>query len=607
MMCKAGDFSYISIPGKDRNPLSGVSASINNNIISYFNCSILLFCLLPVSAISAGAEIVLNEIYYDHPGPDSGREYVEIYNRADRRINLCGIRIEFADGRTGNCRLFFEFGPNHYIDPRGWVLAGGDSSNTFSPRCVLENGPDAVILKDRELVMDLVGYGDLQLSGLFESVPAPDVEAGLSLSRKPDGEDTDNNMMDFVPAIPSPGSKNFYLRDIGISVSSQRLLPCRGGLLDPCLTVINNGLEPFTGSFELIMEGEDYCKGIRLESLEPGGVFPVEADVAVASSMDSLEFTAFISGDTGENTGNDTVRLSILTSPGSILINEIMYRPRLDSCEWIELFNNSSRKVNIRDWRISDARERDVSITEQDTWISAGSYLILAQDPEKFAEGMESGICSAELNASSENKYKGGLSNGSGLNVMGVDGGWPVLNDYPGYSNKEAVTLLDSSGRVAEQVEYIDLLEGERGRSIERYSPLVCSSAPGGLWHRSASPGGSTPGAVNSVSGGITGFLSITPNPFFINRDRAVEISGKICSGAEGFLVRIFSLSGMEVARVYGEKRGAEHYSSLWNGYDSGGNRVGTGLYICVAEYLSMGGSVVRREKECIAVSSGTF
>lgn len=605
-MWKNGVLVSGPIPRKGLNTCSGIRAVINKRIINFSIPVILFLFLLAVSPGSAVAGLVINEIYYDHPGLDSGTEYVEIFNNTSRSINLYGIRIEFADGRTGNCRLFYEFGPGDYIEPDKRLLIGGDSSGTFSPLCVLENGPDAVVLRDSNMMLDLVGYGELQYPGLFESVPAPDVKAGLSLSRKPDGEDTDNNMHDFVPAIPSPGSVNFYRRDIGISVLSERHLPCRGGSLDLSLMIYNNGLEPFTGSLEIVLVKGDYCNHIQLESLEPEGSMPVQVDVALDPSLSSLELIPFIRGDTGDYAVNDTTVLSVLTSPGSIVINEIMYRPRTGSCEWIELFNGGKRRVNIRDWSISDANKREATITEQDTWIDPDSYLILAQYPEKLIESMESGIPAVKCDITSNNSYICDSAGGPVLRIMGVYGGWPVLNDYPGYSSREAVTLVDGRGRIAEQVKYIDLLEGERGRSIERYSPRVCSSAPGGLWHRSASPDGSTPGAVNSVSGSITGSLSVSPNPFFINRDNQVEISGRLC-GAEGFLVRIYSLAGMEVARVFGEKRGAEHYSSFWNGCDSIGNPVGTGLYICVAEYLSEGGSVVRREKKCIAVSSSTF
>ena len=601
-----GFFVSGPVTRKGPNTCSGIRAVINKLIITFSIPVIPFFFLLAVSPGSAGAGIVINEIYYDHPGLDSGTEYVEIFNNTSCSINLLGIRIEFADGRTGNCRLFYEFGPGDYIEPDGRLLIGGDSSGTFSPLCVLENGPDAVVLRDSDKMLDLVGYGELQFPGLFESVPAPDVEAGLSLSRKPDGEDTDNNMRDFVPAVPSPGQVNFYRRDIGISVLSERHLPCRGGSLDLSLMIYNNGLEPFTGSIEMVLVEGDYCNHVQLESLEPGGSMPVQVDVALAPSLNSLELTALIRGDTGDYAVNDTTVLSVLTSPGSIVINEIMYRPGPGSCEWIELFNGGRRRVNIRDWSISDANKREAAITEQDTWVDPDSYLILAQYPEKLIESMESGIPAAKRNITSHNSYTFDSAGGPALRIMGVEGGWPVLNDYPGHSSREVVTLLDESSRVAEQVKYIDLLEGERGRSIERYSPRICSSAPGGLWHRSASPDGSTPGAVNSVSGSITGSLSVSPNPFIINRDNQVEISGRL-SGAEGFLVRIYSLAGMEVATVFGEKRGAEHYSSFWNGCDSMGDPVGTGLYICVAEYMSAGGSVVRSEKKCVAVSSGSF
>ena len=61
------------------------------------------------------------------------------------------------------------------------------------------------------------------------------------------------------------------------------------------------------------------------------------------------------------------------------------------------------------------------------------------------------------------------------------------------------ISLYDRAGVLVEQVVYRDMLGEERGRSLERASEKLCSTDPGGIWHRCARPDGCTPGAANSV------------------------------------------------------------------------------------------------------------
>lgn len=563
--------------------------------------SLLLCCWIIINPCRASGDIVINEIYYDHPGSDSGYEYIELYNCSGERINLEGLRIIFADGRTGGQRLFYQFGSDCYIPGKTVFLTGGIEFNgnaAYEPLCVLQNGPDAVLLEWRGLILDRVGYGEIGSPDMFESSPAPDIEAGRSLSRKPDGRDSDDNSRDFVPAEPSPGRVNFYDLDTGISIRVNNPLPCRGGYLEMEMEVASMGIRPFTGSFEVLLSIPTLCNRI-IEAEMSEGKSAVMADlrVRVPFFMDSLEVTASLTGQDFGNRQNDVDSMVLFTSPGDLVINEVMYRPRGSGSEWIEIYNTGERSLNLNGYRISDANGRLYLITGEDIRVDPEMYAVLAEKPGILTERVE------------RDKITGldPFSEAENFRVIVVEGGWPVLNDYPGESEPEIITIRDRFGRFVEKIEYCDLLEGERGISIERYSSGACSSCPGGLWHRAVCRGGSTPGRENSVAGIPGSSLKISPNPFIISRSRKVLISGRKRAGMEGVLIRIYDMNGMEVVRLFGEKRGADYYAFYWDGNDSRGDPVNTGLYICVAEYFSEGGDVMGREKKCIAVSSGVF
>jgi len=224
--------------------------------------SLLLWCWIIINPCRVSGDIVINEIYYDHPGSDSGYEYIELYNCSGERINLEGLRIIFADGRTGGQRLFYQFGPDCHLPAQTVILAGGiefSGNAAYEPLCVLQNGPDAVLLEWGGLILDRVGYGEIGSPDMFETSPAQDIEAGRSLSRKPDGRDSDDNSRDFVSAEPSPGRVNFYDLDTGISIKVNNPLPCRGGYLEIDMEVASMGIRPFSGYVEVLLSIPRLC------------------------------------------------------------------------------------------------------------------------------------------------------------------------------------------------------------------------------------------------------------------------------------------------------------------------------------------------------------
>ena len=167
----------------------------------FFIAAHLLACMDPAPA---RADLVINEIYYDHPGVDTGREFVELLNRGLDPVDLSCHLLEFIDGATGRSRFLWQ-GASGSILPAGerLLVGGADVDGSDAPLLgSLENGPDAIRLISGSGTEDLVGYGE---TAYCEGEPALDVSPGLSLSRRPDGRDTGDNSSDFVPARPSPG------------------------------------------------------------------------------------------------------------------------------------------------------------------------------------------------------------------------------------------------------------------------------------------------------------------------------------------------------------------------------------------------------------------
>ncbi len=124
----------------------------------------------------------ISEIY---PDPDTGREFIELYNPANTEFDLAGWRIEDS---AGNGYTF-----SRSIAPRGYVvLWSGGSADAMGPATasgtVWNNGGDtAQLLNPAGAVVEAVSYGTSEL-------PAP--PKGQSLHRTADG---------WAEHDPSPG------------------------------------------------------------------------------------------------------------------------------------------------------------------------------------------------------------------------------------------------------------------------------------------------------------------------------------------------------------------------------------------------------------------
>ncbi|MBE0516139.1 MAG: lamin tail domain-containing protein [Methanophagales archaeon] len=175
-----------------------------------------------------------------------------------------------------------------------------------------------------------------------------------------------------------------------------------------------------------------------------------------------LSDTEYTVGTAPAKNGTFTVT-GVAATTGDIIINEIMYAPTAtwggSTNEWIELYNNDSKPINIIGWTIDDKPIPEAVM-------QPGDYLIIAKNDTKFYEFYPGITCSAKKVAIS-------------------------LKD-----DGETIYLNDSMGNVNDIVNYTEYASGGLGwgykdnRTLER-------NATGG-WEESLVEGG-TPCKPNSV------------------------------------------------------------------------------------------------------------
>ena len=165
------------------------------------------------AATPAHALPVISELLYDAVGADDGKSFVELYGTPGAALD--GLRLQVVNGDTGavaaSLALSGLFGADGLF-----VVADRTSAGTTSVAEAdllldfdLQNGPDSLLLRDANGVLDAVGYGVFAAGQVFagEGAPAEDVAAGASLARHFANVDTGDNALDFgALAVPTPGS-----------------------------------------------------------------------------------------------------------------------------------------------------------------------------------------------------------------------------------------------------------------------------------------------------------------------------------------------------------------------------------------------------------------
>jgi hypothetical protein len=159
---------------------------------------------------------MINELYYDSPGTDAG-SFIELVGPPN--FSLTGYRLKFINGAGGT-----EYDAPLLLDgkttgPTGYFVIAQDTTVTvptgansmISAKANMQNGPDSVQLAQGTTIIDAVAYGNFGTTNIPAGEGTPAANPGgtvQSLSRLPNGTDTNNNGSDLGFAARTPGAPN---------------------------------------------------------------------------------------------------------------------------------------------------------------------------------------------------------------------------------------------------------------------------------------------------------------------------------------------------------------------------------------------------------------
>jgi hypothetical protein len=175
------------------------------------------------AATGAEATPLISEVYYDAVGADDGLSFIEISGAPG--TSLTGLVIEGVNGTGGTITHTLNltgvmpadglFVLADRLTGGGTLVADADQILDFD----LQNGPDSIVLRDANGILDAVGYGTFLATDVFagEGSPAVDPPAGQSVARLFADVDTNDNALDFAASAPTPGAASFAVPEPGVA------------------------------------------------------------------------------------------------------------------------------------------------------------------------------------------------------------------------------------------------------------------------------------------------------------------------------------------------------------------------------------------------------
>lgn len=331
----------------------------------------------PVPVVQNLTALKINEFVVD---PESGNEWVELYNNSTASVDITDAMICDARNTTSTCKKIMGS-----VGGNGWLQVD------LQTKSFLNNSGDSVILKNSSgSIIDRIDYDD-------ELTP----DEGQSLARKIDGKDTDNDIDWIVTDTITPGKANIVSEPEDEAGQSGGSSTSTTSSTTKTTKTTKNPASIFVWDIEapssaapneqVVFNAENTAdpRGGSLSfvwSLENGiKVVGPELKVSFASSgMHTLLLFVTSTSGYGEEKKIEIEVDNGLSLNAEIVISEVLPNPEGDDTkEFIELKNNSALAVNIAGWFLRVQAKK--YIFPENTFIPADGFLVFYKTATKIS------------------------------------------------------------------------------------------------------------------------------------------------------------------------------------------------------------------------------
>jgi len=533
-------------------------------------------------------DVIISEFFAD-PTPVIGLpeiEYVEIYNKSTKFFNLQGWKIGDAstEGTIGAAWLL----PGEYkiltatANVPLFTLSSAVGTTSFPS---LNNAGDDVVLKNNTgLILDKLSYtddwyqdeikrdGGFSLELINPNDPCSDEDNWIASNSSSGGTpglinsvydvsiDMEGPEIDLVLAL-APNYLEFYFNE-GMDSTSLALCTLT---FDPSLTVQNKYIQ---GAYPSMMT-------IQLnENIMPSQLYNYTINPISDCWLNSI-------GRNGE------FILPELPQKGDVIINEILQNPKNGGQDWVELYNNSNKVINLKDWLLANFDDDTISNFKS----ISSNYLLKPNDFVVLGE--DSSFVKQTYPFSVTGKF--------------------LYAELPSYDNDSSTVYIIYNSEIIDQVSYLDtwhfkLLDNTDGVSLERIDPNGLSSSSFN-WHSAAeSIGFASPGRKNSqylpaLTNGNFNLSSDLISPDNDGYQDVVQLNYQMNEAGMLGKVTIYDDRGRLIRTICSNELLGTEGTLSWDGLTDNFVKSSIGVYVLFFEAFSTNGSLFFAQRKAITVA----
>jgi len=536
-------------------------------------------------------DVVFNELMAD-PTPEVGlppHEYIELYNTTPFHVNLEGWvlqhgttqrQLPFAPLPAGGYLLLVTEAAYPHLRDFGHAVAVPGLSQT-----ALTNAGTDLVLFDPDLnVVSFVSYRDTWYRDPARS------NGGWSLEKIDPlnfCQGAENWRASTDPRGGTPGEPNAVLGEnpdgtrpallMAGMVNDRTVLLTfsetmdRESLANTGHYTVDQGVgqpvsaEPLLPDFSRVL--------LRFaQPVQPGMVYQLSLDASIADCAGNL-------------IDKRTTRIALPEQPGpfDLVINEVLFNPPDGGSRYIEVYNRSSKVVDLKDCLLASMDTLEGILTtiqpilEESFLFFPGDYAVLTQSPEQVSSTYMTPNPGAFIRMGGMPR----MTNANGILVL-VTKSLEVIDRF-----------------VYEEDMHIALLTTYKGVALERVNPNLPTQDRSN-WHSAAqSAGFGTPGYLNSqysadIAAG-NGEVVVEPELFSPDgdgQDDLLQIA--YAFDAPGFVanVTVFDSRGRRIRRLRAGELLATSGVIAWDGVGDDGLKAPVGIYLIHVEVFDLNGNV---------------
>lgn len=539
-------------------------------------------------------DIVITEILAD-PSPQIGLpdiEFIEIYNRSENPFNTADW--VFTDGNSKAVLLDKIILPGEY-----WVITSTANVSKFGMTTkvmgvsnfpTLNNASDTLIIKSiGGVTVDSLNYNlswyrniDKQEGGWSLEIIDPDNICGdeenwvASENESGGTPGTVNSVFANKPDLKGP-----QLVSLEVITENQLRISFNEKLETPISSTVSFSISPDVGISHYYFDSKS------LRSI----MLVLDPPLATRQLYTLIIHHLFDCSSNEINADFNQINFALPeeAEQGDILINEILFNPRPNGVDFVELYNKSDKYINLKNWKIgnfnNDLVENAKTITSASFIIAPGQYLALTMDPLVL-----------------KNNYP-----------MGIEENFLTVS-LPSFSDDEGSVALTSPSQylidhfIYDSKFHSSFVKNDEGVSLERISFFQDSNGKANWASCSSVAGFATPGFQNSnhrpESVTTNGEITIDPRVFVPNSGADFsKINFRF--DQPGFVanVKILDHQGRLIKTIANNAILGYEGFFRWDGDLEDGSKARHGYYVVWFEvYNSAGNLKTYRERVIIAL-----